>query len=261
MKRIISLALICVMLTLSLLLTACDIGNDIITDTETKPVTEKQTDTETETEASKEPVPVDSLGGKNPKQLFLQFYDEFSQVSTYDMSALMRTAEGSIFISTKNYSNATYTYMEYDGKKVKLWVMEDVLHIEKNAELQQATQADVDEILSSIENILGESYMELLGENASTLPSKDDLPQSYLDKFENAQLYFDGQLYFCTIDVSDSEAQAMGEPKGYKETIYFDANGKLKKIVDELGTIYICIEITALGNDNVQIHTGSDIRQ
>ena len=39
----------------------------------------------------------------------------------------------------------------------------------------------------------------------------------------------------------------MGEEKGYKETLYFDANGKLKKAVDEAVDVYQCLVLTSYG--------------
>ena len=241
MKRIISLALICVMLTLSLLLTACDIGNDVITDTETKPVTEKQTETETETEVNTEPVPVDSLGGKNPKQLFLQFYDEYTQSKGYDMTMTSRTTEDGVTSNqtgtVKVNETSIYVYMKYDDDEIKVWYVDGITYVEMDGEKVKTSNSDIDDIF-------GDGFIEQI---SSTFPDKADLPQTYLDKLEKAQLYSYDGLYYCTVNVTDSEAQEMGEEKGYKETLYFDANGKLKKAVDEAVDVYQCLVLTAYG--------------
>ena len=241
MKRIISLALICVMLTLSLLLTACDIGNDIITDTETKPVTEKQTETETETEVNTEPVPVDSLGGKNPKQLFLQFYDEYTQSKGYDMTMTSRTTEDGVTsnqtVTVKVNETSIYVYMKYDEEEMKIWYVDGIMYTEMDGEKLKTSNSDIDDIF-------GEGFIEQI---SATFPDKADLPQTYLDKLEKAQLYSYDGLYYCTVNVTDSEAQEMGEEKGYKETLYLDANGKLKKAVDEAVDVYQCLVLTSYG--------------
>lgn len=241
MKRIISLALICVMLTLSLLLTACDIGNDVITDTETKPVTEKQTETETETEVNTEPVPVDSLGGKNPKQLFLQFYDEYTQSKGYDITVTSRTTEDGVMSNqtgtVKVNETSIYVYMKYDDEEMKVWYVDGIMYTEMDGEKVKTSNSDIDDIF-------GDGFIEQI---SSTFPDKADLPQTYLDKLEKAQLYSYDGLYYCTVNVTDSEAQEMGEEKGYKETLYFDANGKLKKAVDEAVDVYQCLVLTSYG--------------
>ena len=172
MKRIISLALICVMLTLSLLLTACDIGNDVITDTETKPVTEKQTETETETEVNTEPVPVDSLGGKNPKQLFLQFYDEYTQSKGYDMTMTSRTTEDGVTsnqtVTVKVNETSIYVYMKYDDEEMKGWYVDGITYMEMDGEKVKTSQSNIDDIF-------GDGFIEQI---SSTFPDKADLPQT-----------------------------------------------------------------------------------
>ena len=241
MKRIISLALVCVMLTLSLLLTACDIGNDVITDTETKPVTEKQTETETETEVNTEPVPVDSLGGKNPKQLFLQFYDEYTQSKGYDMTMTSRTTEDGVTsnqtVTVKVNETSIYVYMKYDEEEMKIWYVDGIMYTEMDGEKLKTSNSDIDDIF-------GEGFIEQI---SATFPDKADMPQTYLDKLEKAQLYSYDGLYYCAVNVTDSEAQEMGMEKGYKETLYFDANGKLKKAVDEAVDVYQCLVLTSYG--------------
>ena len=241
MKRIISLALVCVLLAFSLALTACDIGNDVITDTETKPVTEKQTDTETETEASKEPVPVDSLGGKNPKQLFLQFYDEYTQSKGYDITMTSRMTEEGVTsnqtVTVKVNETSIYVYMKYDEEEMKIWYVDGIMYTEMDGEKVKTSNSDIDDIF-------GDGFIEQI---SSTFPDKADLPQTYLDKLEKAQLYSYDGLYYCAVNVTDSEAQEMGEEKGYKETLYFDANGKLKKAVDEAVDVYQCLVLTSYG--------------
>ena len=241
MKRSISLALVCVLLAFSLALTACDIGNDVITDTETKPVTEKQTDTETETEASKEPVPVDSLGGKNPKQLFLQFYDEYTQSKGYDITMTSRMTEEGVTsnqtVTVKVNETSIYVYMKYDEEEMKIWYVDGIMYTEMDGEKVKTSNSDIDDIF-------GDGFIEQI---SSTFPDKADLPQTYLDKLEKAQLYSYDGLYYCTVNVTDSEAQEMGEEKGYKETLYFDANGKLKKAVDEAVDVYQCLVLTSYG--------------
>ncbi len=239
MKRIISLALICVLTVSSLLLTSCDVDDEVLTDTEK--VTDTETEPTTETEAPAEPVPVDSLGGKNPKQLFLQFYDEYSQSKGYDITVTTRTTEDGVtsnMTMTVKFNEASaYVYMKNGDDEIKVWYVDGISYTEVDGEKYKTTESDIDDMF-------GDGFIDAVVE---MLPDKADIPQTYLKKLDEAQLYFYEGLYYCTVNVSDSEAQEMGEGKGYKETIYFDDNGKVKKIVDEAVDMYVSAVLTTYG--------------
>ena len=127
--------------------------------------------------------------------------------------------------------------MKYDEEEMKIWYVDGITYMEMDGEKVKTSQSNIDDIF-------GDGFIEQI---SSTFPDKADLPQTYLDKLEKAQLYSYDGLYYCTVNVTDSEAEAMGGEKGYKETLYFDANGKLKKAVDEAVDVYQCLVLTSYG--------------
>ena len=226
MKRIILVVLACVLVFSSFMLTACDSElSDAITDTERDTQTETEKETEPKAEILDEPVPHDLLNGKNPRQVVEEFLAEFRQSKNFDMALNMRETEDGVttnmIMSYKLTPNSVYVYMKYDDEEAEAWFVNNVVYYNMDEEKYKIPG-------KTINDVYGEGFIENI---MSTIP--DEFPETYLEKLEDSQFYFYQGMYYVTVTVSDSEAQEMGEEKGYRETLYFDADGKVKKIVDD----------------------------
>ncbi len=255
MKKILSMVLVIIMLSLSLLLNACDsdkpdrgANENQTTDTGTE--TETETDTETESESETEsgpsspvpsgPIAVTDVNGMNGRQLIERFVEEFSATELYDMSVTTKSKEDGVTttlrVDMKINETAVYVYTLNGDAYIKVWCVDDTMYVDMLGEKYKTTGQDVDDIF-------GEGMMsDLFGDVLS------DLPESYLEKAKNAQIYSQNSLYYFTVTVTASEAMEMGEgEEGYTETIYVDSTGTLKKIVDKQGTDETILTLNSYG--------------
>ncbi len=224
MKRIILIALSCVLILSSFLLTSCD--SDDPKQPNKQETQEAQTTTNTDTAAKPSgPVPVDSVNRMGAKHLFQKFMSDFKKAKSFDISMSMKSTEDGIttteHIDIKINDTAIYIDMLIDDQAMKMWLVDNAVYVDTEEGKYKASN-------TGIADILGEGFLE---EIMAEVPT--DVPEEYLEKLEDAQIYSYEDIYYFTVTVTDDEASQMGyEEKGYRETVYFDSMGTLQKIVD-----------------------------
>ena len=221
MKRIISLLLVLILGLSMLFLAACDEdGKD--KDTEPPATTVATTEAVVTTAAPEEPVAVDNVDGKNAKQLIEKFIAEYKVAKSFDMAYNIVDNESGEKSETNIAFKVTETdlwvEMTMDGETMKVWLVDDVGYVENSEGKFKAPNV-------SSEEILGEGFFESI---MSSMPS--EMNGTIAKKYEEAQLYYYKNVYYITISFTDAEAEQMELEKGYTETIYFDAEGKLRKL-------------------------------
>lgn len=247
MKKFLSIVLVCMMLSLSFLLIACDSGNSDPGAEENQTTdTNSETEAESETEAGgsshtpSRPIAVTDVNGMNGRQLLEKFSEEFCATELYDLSLTMKSKEGGVTTSMrmdmKTNETSVYVYMLEGEVDVKVWCIDDTTYVNMSDTKYKTSGKDVDDIL-------GEGTMDsLFGESLA------DLPELYLEKAKSAQIYSHNSLYYFTITVTASEAMEMGEGnQGYTETFYVDSTGAVKKIVDKFETEEVILTLNSYG--------------
>lgn len=238
MKKIIAITLACMLLFSSLLLTSCDERVDNNKKAE-------QTTAQTQSNAQKEekPRPVTSVKGKNARQLFEEAMTDYSQSKSFDISMSMETTEEGVKktekIDMKLSESAMYMDMLFDDTDMTIWLVDNVVYVDMADEKVKATNA-------SIADIFGDNFLdELMAELPTDI---SEIPEAYMKKMESAQIYSYKGTYYFSVKVSDAEAVEMelGE-KGYTETMYFNSDGSIKKIVSKSDDATMTILIRSYG--------------
>lgn len=239
MKKTLSLILICMLLVSSLLLTACD-------ETTSKEPASSQVETTTTPPEDKKPaaprVAVSTVNGMTATQLFEKFLDEYSNARTYDLSLDMDIKEDGertkMYLEVKLGEDDLYMNIDMDDMKMKCWVVDGVMYVnmEDGQKLKKAG-ADIDEIF-------GEGFLE---EALSKAFSEIDF-SDYFELLEDVQLYSYKDEYYYKISLTDEEAERLGlGEQRHSETVYFDNQGKVKKIIMSYDDEKITIDIDGYG--------------
>ncbi len=219
MKRIISLILACMMIFGALALSSC------------RPIEPTGDSSQTTTQgtaattAPQAPVPVDSLNGKNAKQLFEKFFSDYKNSKSFDLSMSMTTTEeGETLtenIEIKLTETEMYMDMSMDGTDMKIWLVGGVVYVDMGGEKYKSSNADIGDIL-------GDGFID---EIVSTIPI--EFPEAYMKKVEAAQIYSHKGAYYFSVSVTAAEAEQMDlGDEGYVETIYFNAAGEVTRVFD-----------------------------
>lgn len=252
MKRITSIALICLLILASVLLTACTRG-DSSQGTTTGP------DSGTTTGMPAGPVPLASVNGMNARQLLEKFADEFAQANIFDLSMTMSSTESGVttteHVNMKLSQTEMHLDMLADGQAMKLWFVDNMLYLDTDGYKIKASDVRP-------ADILGDDFIDSFLAKISF-----DFDEDFLEKLDAAQLYSDGGEYYFTLTFTDAEAEQK-EPgsKGYTNIFYFDSTGTLKKAVSEradatttmiIGSYGKPISITAPADANTYIDAGS----
>lgn len=225
MKKILSAIVACVLILSAVLFTSCDdiSENDIISELGgSSASSDTETAKDTETTEPDEPVKVDSINGKNARQLFEKFYEELKSLKSCDMSVSEMSSEnGKLVTETmeiKRNNDSSYIYMSGKDGYMKVWIIGGMAYVDMNG--QKLKTNDVTEIFE--ENLFDSFVSEVMTE----------VPEMYLKKLESAQLYSYNGEYYCTVKISAKENEQMtGESEAYEDTIYFGADGSVKRTV------------------------------
>ena len=185
MKKILIIAVACILTLSSFLFTACDKRTDDSRSEQTTAQTQEKTEAE-------KPVPVQSANGKNGKQLFEDAIANYTTASSFDLSMTMETTEEGAKtvqkVEMKINESSMYINMDLEDQKMKMWFVDDVLYMEMDDEKYKMSGA-------SVEDIFGENFVEGI---LSELPSNEsDTPDAYLKKLETAQIYSYKGIYYC----------------------------------------------------------------
>lgn len=224
MKKIISLITALLLMLSALSLASCDdmLAYDVGDVLESTAVSETDAVTETEQMPPAAPVEVDSVNGMNARQLFEKFYEELKSIKSCDMSVSEMSSEnGKLVTETveiKLNNDSSYMYMSGKDGYMKVWIIGGMAYVDMNG--QKLKTNDWTEIFE--ENLFDSFVSEVMTE----------VPEMYLKKLESAQLYSYNGEYYCTVKFSAKENEQMtGESEAYEETIYFGADGSVKRAV------------------------------
>ena len=242
MKKFIIITLVCILTLSSFLFTACDERVDNNANKQSEQTTDQpQNNTVTE----EKPIPVPSVKGKNARQLFEDAMSDYTSSKTFDVAMSMEsTKDGEKTIEKIAYKiNDTEMYLdiELEEQDMTIWFVDNTVYLEMDDEKYKAAN-------TSIADVLGENFFdELLGELPTDI---SDIPEAYMKKMEGSQIYSYKGIYYFAVTVTDKEAVEMnlGE-KGYTETMYFDSNGAIKKIVDKTSDKTLTVLINSYGKD------------
>ena len=228
MKKIIAVLLALITLTVSVFMASCD-----LTDTTISEVTGEVTKSETTDAPNAEPipVPVDSINGKNLRQLFEDYLELCENAEKIDMSLTATDIKDNALVTNsiriKSDGESFYLSVSEGKEKREIWLVDGMIYVNENGEKYKS-----DEI--GLESVLGDGMLnEIFGE----LPS--EMPEAYMKKLETVQLYQLGDEYYATIILTEAEAESMGLSEKFadKETIYFNKNGEMYKSVTEKDTL------------------------
>lgn len=242
MKKILVIVLVCVLTLSSFLFTACD---ERVDNNSKKPSEETTGQPQNNTVTEENPMPVPSVKGKNARQLFEDAISAYTSSTTFDVSMSMETTEDGKTTTEKIAYKFTDTEMyfdiELDEQDMTIWFVDNTVYLEMDDEKYKASN-------TSIADVLGEDFFDqLLAEFPTDI---SDIPEAYIKKMEGSQIYSYKGIYYFSVTVTDEEAVEMelGE-KGYTETIYFDANGAIKKIVAKDAESTMTVLINSYGKD------------
>lgn len=237
MKKFIVIALACILTVSSFLFTACDKRVDNNTPSE-------QT-TDAETDAPEKPLPIPSANGKNGKQLFEDAMTDYANSKSLDLSMTVETSEEGVKttekIELRVNETSMYMNMDLDETAMKIWFVDNVVYVDTGDGKFKASN-------TSINDVLGEGFLEEL---MSELPTDiSDIPNAYMDKMANAQIYSYKGIYYFSVTLTDAEAIEMGVGEtGYTETLLFDSAGAIKKIIYESPKETMTLLINSYGKD------------
>lgn len=179
-----------------------------------------------------EPIPVDTLNGMNAAQLYEKFENEYKNSSTYEIQHDREQAPGSYLSSTNrilkvNGNDFYYSYKGTYSESIEAWVIGDSAYVKKSYWEIKCARDNVDDIF-------GDGFYESL---QPTLIK--DVPESYYTALATAQLYLKDGVYFYTVTYFPTEESV----KPTTQTVFFNANGKLIKIVDDVNNPYLQIVV------------------
>ena len=246
MKKLLSIILLCMIFLGSFLLSGCK-----------KPVSEEARKNEETTrsreqsESVSEPDTQKTLNGMTAAQLYENFINEYTNASTYDISlrSTVRAdgAEMTALIDLKLGEDAMYIRSDVDDAEMECWFFDDVSYFNVGGEKYKATGATVNDIF-------GEGFVE------ATLSSAfSGIDQAfYTEKLNGIELYSENGEYYYSLKLTDKEAEELeiGE-KNYSETVFFDAEGKVRKIVSSSDSGEAVLMLNAYG-DTVEIALPAD---
>lgn len=233
MKRIISFILVCMMIFGVLTLSACDIDGNVDSTT---------TNTTTATTAPKDPVAVDSLNGMGAKQLMEKFLDDFKNAKSrdFDLTTTVTDDEGESVTEKTEFklseNREFYLSASLAGIPTKMWCVEYITYLDIGGEKYRTLGTKIDDIF-------GEGYLDDL---ISIVPLEQY--DTYIKKFEEAKIYYYCGVYYSSITYSADEAEQMGmSGEEYTETVYFNREGAVIKIVDKSETTARTLNINGYG--------------
>ena len=159
---------------------------------------------------------VESLNGKNAKELLEQFVEDFSNAESYDLDAAMSTTVEDIkfeqFIKLRVNSEELEMLLETDGIFYSVYFVDGMIYVNTNGEKIKMPATDIDDMLG--EDALG----SLIEENGIGL----EFSKAELEAAANANIYLFQNRYVVTIHTFNEE-----EEREETSMFYFNAEGEL----------------------------------
>lgn len=247
MKKVLSIILIAIVIVNLFLIVGC-----YKTDTENDSQSEVETpDNSDDTKPNSQPVAIKTVNGMTLIQLYENFIEEYTKAATLDISIITDiTSEGiqtNSSLRLKLTDDAMYIMVDADDTELECWFLEDSSYLNIAGEKHKNSNVTVDDIF-------GEGFIEL-----SLSSVANDVDNSvYSKKLENAQLYTDNDEYCCDLKFTVEEAEALDmEAEAFTETLFFDAQGKIKKIVHQSSTEKTTIVLHSYG-DTLSVSAPAD---
>lgn len=191
------------------------------------------------TQSNSQPVAVNVLNGMTPTQLYKKFVEEYTAANSFDISittkAILNGAPTSSSVKLKLTDYATYIIVDAVDTKMECWFFEDFSYLNLGKEKYKISNITADDIF-------GQDFIEFT--LSSVVYDIDD--SIYLQKLEHAQLYLHNNEYYCDLKFTAQEASDLGmEAAAFSERLFFNAQGKITKIVDQSNTENITILLDA----------------
>ena len=245
-KKILSIIFLCIIFLESFLLSGCNKPSF-------KPPRQNEETTlpQDHTSPVSEPDTIKTINGMTVVQLYENFINEYTNADTYDISVRSSIHADGInmtsLVDLKLGENAMYIKADVADVEMECWFFTDYSYFNIGGEKYKATGATVDDIF-------GEGFVEIT--LSSALSSIDQTV--YLDKLNEIQLHFENGEYYYTLKLTDKEAEDLGiGTNNYSETVFFDAKGKIRKIVCSSDSEEVLILLNAYG-DTVDIALPAD---
>ena len=238
MKKILSIILTVIVIANLFLMVGCDKTHE----NSHSQLEETTTVTSNDSKPNSKPVAVNTLNGMTLTQLYENFIEEYTTADAFDISIVTNaTLDGaqttsSVRLTLTNY--ATYIMADAADAKIECWFFEDSSYLNLAGEKYKMSNITADDIF-------GQDFIELT--LSSIVYDTDNF--IYLEKLEEAQLYLHNDEYYCYIAFTDQEALSLGlEAEAFSETLFFDAQGKIKKIIDQSSTEEITVILDVYNN-------------
>ena len=180
-------------------------------------------------------VAVDTLNGMNARQLLDKFLTEYPTAKTYDIKVSIQQFSMeemmNMNVSVKIGESSMYFQMEMDGEILEMWVVDSIAYVNMNGE--KTKQEGL-----ALEDVFGDGTIDSMINSAIK-----EMPEVFYTFVDQAQLYELDGVYFFTVSLSLPEMGVMG----MTETIYFDENGNVIRILDETEALIMDIIVNSYG--------------
>ena len=159
---------------------------------------------------------VDSINGKNAKELLEQFVEDFSSAQSYDCNVAMSTTVDGVksqqFMKLQVYNGELAVRMEEDGVFSCVYFVDGTLYITADGKKIKRYANSVDEALGegALDALIDEFRMGLEFSNAE------------LEAAANANIYLSNKRYIVTVNTFNEE-----EERNEKSMFYFNNVGEL----------------------------------
>ena len=189
---------------------------------------------------------VDSIGGKNARELLEQFIKDFANAKSYDCNAAMSTTVDGVkskqFMSIKIHNGELALRLESDGIFNGLYFVDGTLYINTNGEKIKMPANSVDEVL-------GEGALDSL---VDEIGADLEFSKAELEALEDANIYLYRRRYVVTIHTFNEE-----EERDETSTFYFNAAGELTSANCFFEGGYYMLTVTSY-NKPVEINPPAD---
>ena len=233
------------------------------TPTETTPISttpEETTPTATTPEETTPAEPVDpdmpegatlveSLNGKNARELLEQFIEDFASAKSYDCNTAMSTTVDGVksqqFMSLKIHNGELALRLESDGIFNGVYFVDGTLYINTNGEKIKMPANSVDEVL-------GEGALDSL---VDEIGADLEFSKAELEALEDANIYLHQRRYVVTVHTFNEE-----EERDETSTFYFNDAGELTSANCFFEGGYYMLTLTSY-NKPVEINPPADANE
>ena len=171
-------------------------------------------------------IPVNDLNGMTVTQLFEKFINDYNSSNTREVQINSRYYNGTRYVTDSKYIKANgddfyFLYVDlsnsgYSFQTVEIFLVDDVAYIDYQESKIKCYKDDIDVVW-------GENFM-----TPFIRALEQEVAEEYYTALAKAQLYLKNGVYFFTIPLPVPETNY-----SYTQTVYFDKDGKITKIIEE----------------------------